>query len=164
MICLGSSSSFCLWLMSIHVKLSLAYLTSYLTSPKPHVPSSSSYFQCPGDWAASSLDICLVSKLNHLCQDGFSNFAFLVLGLNVFYFENMIFFLVFDFFPCWIVAQPFLSQIRCIGLMLGFGGAEAKQTLVSWGKPTSQAAQGTLMVSKGSKLALLFRWKLVLVI
>lgn len=63
------------------------------------MPSSSGDFQCPGDGAASSLDIGLVSKPNHLCRDGFGNSAFLVLDLAPLLFSKYDFSLILDLFP-----------------------------------------------------------------
>lgn len=58
--------------LSLHFKLSLANLISYLTSHE----NSGAIFKG------------LVSKQNHLRQDGFGNFAFLVLGLILLVFSK----------------------------------------------------------------------------
>lgn len=113
---------------------------------KPHMPSSSGDFQCPGDQTASSLEICLVSKLNHLCREGFDSSAFLVLDLAPLLFSKYdFFFLYFPFSPlnsAWAISQSNKLHWSDAGFWGGGwrGSPEAKWPLFSWGKPTSPSS------------------------
>ena len=73
-----------------------------------------------------------------------------MLGLILFNFQSVIFFLFF-FFWIWhflycIVVEPFLNWGRVCWIVARFGGAEAKQMSGSLRKPASPAAWGPWMI------------------
>lgn len=100
-----------------------------------------------GDRAAPSWTSALVAKPHHLCQTGFSNFTFLVLGL-IFNFQSVIFFfflyLAFSLLhSSWAISQ---SGRVCVLDCCLVWRSRGKVDVCLWGNQHPCAVWGPLMI------------------